>query len=211
MIATAAESNPTCFSTAPLTDLIKTFTPGYVRLVGSLENLCSMHVLINFYQCRHLDNHFSSTKFCSMSFKGGSKTMKKSERQELQLKLHKAKKYDDLNGFVGNIWNGEEEMKEIARAIDSRALGILNVDLPLAEEGERREGESTADQITTPIEGGNINNISGFFTPQMCEPIPTPSAPLMPSNDRRLASLVSLQDIPTPTPTPRPRLVELKQ
>ena len=137
--------------------------------------------------------------------------LKKSERQELQLKLHKAKNYDDLNNFVGNVWNGEEEMKEIVKTIESRALGLSSIDLPQieAENVESETTDATNDQITTPVEG--TNDTSAFFTPQIMEPIPTPGAPLMPPNDRRLAALVSLQDIPTPTPTPRPRMVGLKQ
>lgn len=34
MIATAAESNPSCFSPTPLVDLEKTLIPHYVRLVS---------------------------------------------------------------------------------------------------------------------------------------------------------------------------------
>lgn len=41
MIATAAESNPTCFSPEPLSDLIKTFVPNYVRLVRLLVPIYS--------------------------------------------------------------------------------------------------------------------------------------------------------------------------
>lgn len=37
MIATAAESNPTCFSPTPLKDLEKTFVPSYIRLVSPLH------------------------------------------------------------------------------------------------------------------------------------------------------------------------------
>jgi tRNA-dihydrouridine synthase 2 len=34
MIATAAESNPSCFSSTPLVDLEKTMAPAYIRLVS---------------------------------------------------------------------------------------------------------------------------------------------------------------------------------
>lgn len=37
MIATAAESNPTCFSKTPLTDLETKFVPSYIRVVSIIS------------------------------------------------------------------------------------------------------------------------------------------------------------------------------
>ena len=52
MIATAAESNPSCFSPTPLVDLEKTLVPPYLRLVGeinsqlkkALNSICSLDI-----------------------------------------------------------------------------------------------------------------------------------------------------------------------
>ena len=52
MIATAAESNPSCFSPTPLVDLEKTLVPPYLRLVGevilqlkkALNSICSLNI-----------------------------------------------------------------------------------------------------------------------------------------------------------------------
>ena len=42
------------------------------------------------------------------------------EKKRLREMLSRAKSYEDLDGFVEGIWNGDEEMKEITRAIEAR-------------------------------------------------------------------------------------------
>lgn len=126
----------------------------------------------------------------------------------MQLRINKAKKYDDLNDFVSNRWDGADEMREIIDTIDSRAIGIQQVDLPPIETVETTDlrTDQAHSESTTPVEEADA-----FVTPQFNGSIPTPGAPLLPANDRRLASLLSLQDVPTPSPTPRPRTARLRQ
>lgn len=48
MIARAAETNPTCFSSTPMIDLEKTLWPKYLRLVGrflSFDHVCHVTIL----------------------------------------------------------------------------------------------------------------------------------------------------------------------
>lgn len=189
MIATAAEANPTCFSPEPLSDLIQTFTPNYIRLG------------------RYLDNHFSNTKFCAVAFKGANKELTKSERQKLHDKLtsSRVKSYDDLDEFVGGVWNGEEEMAEIIRSIEAREenANIYSLEPPPPREVQERmeneliesppandpENSEQESEIPTPI----------FTPPDRENPEPvSQDAPLLPLNDR----LVLLSGIETPTPPP---------
>jgi tRNA-dihydrouridine synthase 2 len=55
-----------------------------------------------------------------MQFKGSHGQLKKSERKDIRDVLSRAKSYEDLDEFVGGMWNGEDEMKEIVRCIESR-------------------------------------------------------------------------------------------
>ncbi|KAI5115943.1 hypothetical protein M0805_004940 [Coniferiporia weirii] len=196
MIATAAESNPTCFSPTPLSGLLKTFTPAYVRLG------------------KYLDNHFGSTKFCAMSFKGPSKDLKKAERQQLQDKILRAKSYDDLDDFVGGLWNGDEEMQKIVHSIQSRVNGVLYpLDPPPSKEDQEKLENDLSSTPGSSAEAGdsamtNAAELALSTPPDRENPEPaTLDAPLMPSNERlvTLPSLISGKDVPTPSPTPAPR------
>ncbi|PAV22671.1 FMN-linked oxidoreductase [Pyrrhoderma noxium] len=209
MIATAAESNPTCFSPEPLSDLIKTFVPNYVRLG------------------RYLDNHFSNTRFCAVTFKGANKELTKSERHKLHDKLSRAKSYDDLDEFVGGVWNGEEEMAEIKRIIESREENDPRYSLeppPPKEVQEQLENELFEalppgnTETETVTENQEEESETSTSTPTLTstttppdrenpEPV-TQNAPLLPVNDR--LELLSGLDTPTPAPTTQSKVLSNK-
>ncbi|KAF8514200.1 hypothetical protein BU17DRAFT_8432, partial [Hysterangium stoloniferum] len=77
MIATAAESNPTCFDPNPWLDLECTLLPPYVRLA------------------KHMSIHWSNTKFCINQFKGPCPTLGKAKRKDIKELLARAKSYDE--------------------------------------------------------------------------------------------------------------------
>lgn len=116
MIATAAESNPSCFSATPLRDVESTLSPAYVRL------------------CKYLDNHWASTKFCVTQFKGTRSEVSKTDAHELKSRIAKAKGYEDIEDIVGS-WTGEEEFKEISRIVEARPPRISAE----AEQGDEEE------------------------------------------------------------------------
>ncbi|KAG1742731.1 uncharacterized protein EDB91DRAFT_1051632 [Suillus paluster] len=122
MIATAAESNPSCFSATPLQDVESTLMPSYLRL------------------CKYLDNHWSSTKFCVTQFKGKRSELSKTDAHELKSRIAKAKGYEDLEDIVGS-WTGEEEFKEIMRVVEAR---------PLRTSAEAEQGEAAEENIPPP-------------------------------------------------------------
>ncbi|KIJ22231.1 hypothetical protein PAXINDRAFT_165466 [Paxillus involutus ATCC 200175] len=101
MVATAAESNPTCFSTTPLMDLETTLIPSYLRM------------------SKYLDNHWALTKFCVSQFKAPRTERSKSEAHEYKTKIIAAKGYDDLTELVGD-GSGEADFAKIVSAIQSR-------------------------------------------------------------------------------------------
>ncbi|KAH8119724.1 FMN-linked oxidoreductase [Phellopilus nigrolimitatus] len=205
MIATAAESNPTCFSPTPLTDLAKTFSPKYIQLG------------------KYLDNHFGSTKFCALSFKGALKETKRAERQEFRTILSRAKSYDDLNEFVGELWNGEEELWEIAKSLESRVNGALYPlepppPRPAQEKVTLEDGLVTSSNTVVTSEASVVVMEGTGDKEEDEDPLSTPpdrenpepaslNAPLLPTNERRmtLPSLVSGREIPTPSPSPAPK------
>jgi tRNA-dihydrouridine synthase 2 len=117
MIATAAESNPTCFSSTPMTDLEENLVPPYLRLV-CCRGLGTQQSLIVF-QSKYLDNHWSLTKFCIAQFKGTYLNLTKAEGRIRREAITKAKGYDDVSEMVVS-WTGEEELREIANALEAR-------------------------------------------------------------------------------------------
>ncbi|KAJ8590518.1 FMN-linked oxidoreductase [Rhizopogon salebrosus TDB-379] len=127
MIATAAESNPSCFSSTPLQDVESTLVPSYLRL------------------CKYLDNHWSSTKFCVTQFKGTRSELSKTDIQGLKLRIAKAKMYEDVEDIVGS-WMGEEEFQQITRAVEARPPRIPTV----AEQAEAAEEDIPAPCATPP-------------------------------------------------------------
>lgn len=224
MIATAAEANPTCFSPSPLSDLIETFTPAYVRLVSAsyISFIIACLIESDVPQARYLGNHFSNAKFCSVAFKGANVHLKKADRQALHQQLQKAKKYDDLDAFVGGRWNGEEEMRAIEQSLEKRVAGHLHsLDPPppkSVQEAMEKElldspqfdaENATDEQTESAVTNGHKQ--SGETTPterKNPEPVTT-NAPLMPSAKERLMkpALISGEDVPTPSPTPAPACV----
>lgn len=185
MIATAAEANPTCFSPTPLSDLERTFVPGYLKLA------------------RYLCNHWSSTKFCVTQFKGVYKDVKKAERQKVKDMLTKAKRYEDVDEIVGSTWNGEEVLNEIRECVEARERDQLS------EEHSRETSvtEATMSDGTTidaevDISGdGDLLPTTPFETRENPEPAAL-DAPKMPLNGRlkNLPALILGRDAPTPSP-----------
>ncbi|EGO05366.1 hypothetical protein SERLA73DRAFT_118923 [Serpula lacrymans var. lacrymans S7.3] len=104
MIATAAESNPSCFSRSPLQNVEENLIPPYLRL------------------CKYVDNHWSNTKFCVVQFKGSGSKLNKADAHKFRNTLSKSKSYDDVEDVVGE-WTGEQVFGEIVKAIQSRRLG----------------------------------------------------------------------------------------
>ncbi|KAG8895955.1 hypothetical protein FRB99_000248, partial [Tulasnella sp. 403] len=106
MIATAAESNPSCFRSGPLADAVSEVVPKYTRLA------------------HYLDNAWGNSKHCLAQFKsppdvappGQDKSAKKNFRELLS----KAKKYDDLADFVGGLEGGESVLQEVEEALAAR-------------------------------------------------------------------------------------------
>jgi len=193
MIATAAEANPTCFSQEPLKDLEKTIVPSYIRLG------------------KYLDNHFSSTKFCMMSFKGGYSLLKKPERTELRDAMSRTKSYDDCEPLVDGLWTGEDVMNDLIDSIESRGSRPA----ALIEEGSR--GAATEEQlidklVQSPSESDEKSPVDlPQSTPPEKRENPEPvtlNAPLLPRNERLVPvpAAISGIDIPTPTPSPAPHV-----
>lgn len=164
MIATAAESNPSCFSLTPLQDVESTLVPSYLRL------------------CQYLDNYWSSTKFCVTQFKGTRSELSKTDIHELKSRIAKAKNYEDLQDIVGS-WTGEEEFKEIVRAVEARPPRIPAG----AEPGDAAEEEVPA-LCSTPPERAN----------------PEPPSSGAPKIGLRmpLPAIITGSNMISPTPTP---------
>ncbi|CCL98544.1 uncharacterized protein FIBRA_00544 [Fibroporia radiculosa] len=188
MIATAAESNPTCFSPTPLTDLETTFIPNYIRL------------------CKYLNNHWSSTKFCTSQFKGAHVNASRADLKGMRDAIMHAKSYDDMEPRVAP-WTGEEEFKKIVEAIEARdgRRGRVQV-LTLTDAAESAqlsasETQSDASQTSTQSSTGDA---AGLVTPPIGKPDPSVmNAPLAPANEARMPLPAMLTgDLSTPTPTP---------
>ncbi|KAN0136053.1 hypothetical protein V8E53_006214, partial [Lactarius tabidus] len=97
MIATAAEANPTVFSSHPLTDLEDTFILPYLHLF------------------KYLDNYWVSTNFCVSQFRG-----RRSANKALRNAIIEAKSYADFAALVKD-WTGSDESAAIKASIDARA------------------------------------------------------------------------------------------
>jgi len=184
MIATAAESNPTCFSRMPLVDLERTFAPSYIRL------------------CRYLDNHWASTKFCASQFKGPHEDVRKSERKEIKDALNKAKSYADLDSYVNGVWDGDKEMAAIVRSIESRTRRITALErLPVINLG----GFTNVDMFRLPEQPiMSVSDLELFTTPPEPRENPEPGVmdtPRLPSNERLMPvpALISEQNVATAT------------
>ncbi|KAH0837887.1 hypothetical protein J3R83DRAFT_6115 [Lanmaoa asiatica] len=188
MIATAAESNPTCFSSMPLMDVESTLIPSYLRL------------------SRYLDNHWALTKFCVSQFKAPRTERSKTEAHRFKTHVVTAKGYDDLTELVGE-WTGEKDFAEIVSVIDARRPRPLTIDdLPTDLDAVGLEASATND-----VHGSDVDDDSGEERPISTpserpnpEP-PTLCAPLGPSTLLRmpLPAVLTGSDAITPCPTPK--------
>jgi len=119
MIATAAESNLSCFRTGQLADANSELIPKYAKLAY------------------YLDNQWGNAKHCLAQFKsppsvappGANKSAKKIFRDILA----KAKTYDDLSACFDGVEGGEEVLKEIKAILEGRE-GLPAIDTTLASE-----------------------------------------------------------------------------
>jgi len=174
MIARAAESNPSCFSSEPLRDVERTLIPPYLSLA------------------KYLNNHWSLTKFCVSQFKGQHVSVKKADATRLRQVISQSKDFSALGEIMG-AWTGKEEFEKIVQAIEARSPRdhrmlpgcILG---PASPEGAE---QSDVEEHVTPRPTQNP------------EP-PGSGAPLFPSNMLRMMipPMVSGLDAPTPSPTP---------
>lgn len=186
MIARGAESNPSCFSPNPLKDVERNLVPAYLRLVCDLYGYnYFIHCLIScFFQSNYLQHHFSLTKFCAQQFKAPRVDVTKAQSLDLRQSLTQAKEYSDMKDVMGDT-SGEEELQEIARAIEDNPpwehrMILERENSPISEEEEN--------PTITP-EGTQNPEPPGF------------GAPFLPNDTGIFYNTIPLQDAPTPTPS----------
>lgn len=118
MIARAAESNPTCFSLPPLSNVEKTLSPAYIRLVPCSHYFLSFSLIFT-PQAKYFDHNWGLTKFCVSQFKGKHVDFGKAAQKRYREILNSTKGFDGLEEIVGS-WTGEEDFKEIVKIIEAR-------------------------------------------------------------------------------------------
>ncbi|KZO91217.1 FMN-linked oxidoreductase [Calocera viscosa TUFC12733] len=110
MVARAAESNPTCFSKDGLRDAETYVIPRYARLA------------------KHLNNHWSNTKYCMSMFTSPSPTLGKPGRAKWKAAMAAAKSYEELvllwEKEPDFLEGGEEILEDIKRALAARPSSI---------------------------------------------------------------------------------------
>jgi len=136
MIATAAESNPSCFSATPLTDIEDTLIPAYIRL------------------SKYLGNHWSLAKFCVNQFKGTRVRLKKVEAQRVHQAISAAKDYDAVADLFDSR-TGEAEFHEIVLAIEARRKNHNLAKLTIENEPSEDVQEDEEVPLSTPPEREN--------------------------------------------------------
>jgi len=160
-------------------------------LYSSGTSSSSLHPynVLNYYQSKYLDNHWSLTKFCLNQFKGTRLRLKKAETQKLHQRLSLAKDYDAVADIFGS-GTGEDEFRQIEQAITSRPDRCHTV-ANLAREVQDQDEEDQEEEVplSTPPERENP------------EP-PSLNAPRGPTHPLRMTipAGVSGHDAPTPTP-----------
>ncbi|KAG6812842.1 hypothetical protein H0H92_015940 [Tricholoma furcatifolium] len=174
MIARAAEANPSCFSSTPLTDVEETLVPSYLRL------------------CRYFENNWSLTKFCVSQFKGHYVNMKRNDAIAMRQTIVQSKDFSGLDELVGT-WTGKEEFDEIARAIEVNPPHEHRLAPPPPAPVKRLEEETTP-QATPPGTQNPEPPSSG--APLLPNNFRT-AIPAMLSGDVTTPT-------PTPAPTPAP-------
>lgn len=188
MIARAAESNPSCFSTEPLKDVERTLVPSYLRLVHPTLLLIRPPVVLTpTIQAKYLDNNWGLTKFCVSQFKGQHVAIKKADATHLRQIISQSKDFSGMEEIVG-AWTGKEEFAQIVEAIEARPPKEHRMYIVL--EPSDAEVEVEEEGMATP--------------PVTLNPEPPGSgAPLLPGNMRRMQipPMASGHDATTPTPT----------
>ncbi|KAF9027797.1 hypothetical protein BDP27DRAFT_1437062 [Rhodocollybia butyracea] len=182
MIARAAESNPSCFSKTPLTDVHETLVPSYLRL------------------SRYLDNHWSLTKFCLSQFKSPhTKVNGKAEDRRIREFVVKAKSFDDVAEIAGG-WTGDEDFREIAHSIELRETKVNELEL-FSQDLNIEATVSEDSLLSKVVEQGSGNKYETPTGTQNPHP-PGSDAPFVADFPRTLPTLISGQDPMTPTHTP---------
>jgi len=188
MIATAAESNPSCFSSTPLVDVESTLIPSYLRL------------------SRYLDNHWALTKFCVSQFKAPRTERSKTEAHRFKTHIVTAKGYDALTELVGE-WTGEKDFADICSAIEARRPRPLTIDDGPADLDAAAPEGSKGTPHWSDADDAEEEDRPAISTPHERpnpEP-PTLCAPLGPSTLLRmpLPAVITGSDAITPSPTPK--------
>jgi len=184
MMARAAEANPSCFSPSPLSDVEQTLAPAYIRLV-KFPFRRKHPFTYTVVQSKYFDNHWGLTKFCVAQFKGVHVNVRKADAKRFRETLSRSKRYDDMEEIVGS-WTGEDELREIIRAIEARSsMGHILHEYP----NEKWEvDDSEEEPSSTP---------TGTQNPES----PGSGAPFQPSFERMpIPAMVAGHDAPTPTP-----------
>ncbi|KAJ3778902.1 hypothetical protein FB446DRAFT_631238 [Lentinula raphanica] len=181
MIARAAEANPSCFSNTPLTDIHHTLVPAYLRLA------------------KYLDNNWSLTKFCVSQFKSAHTEVNgKADEKRVRETVVKAKSFEDVLDIAGGVWSGEDDFKQIVRAIEGREHDSLAVPMEVNASSTEEplfcslsrvlEARTSDDKYTTPPGSQNPH-----------PPPPVSEAHLLPDAPRTLPALISGKEPMTPT------------
>jgi tRNA-dihydrouridine synthase 2 len=119
MIATAAESNPSCFLREPLVDLEETLVPDYLRMVSEASGLFN-RVRMRMIQARYLKHNWGLTKFCVSQFTGRNPKLGKSGRKAMKQHIAQAKCFEDMEVVIDGWERGEEVFDSIWEVIRSR-------------------------------------------------------------------------------------------
>jgi len=178
MIATAAETNPSCFSPTPLVDVHRTLIPTYLRV------------------SRYLDNHWANSKFCGIQFRGNHVEFTRAEEKEFKDKFAKSKCYDDMDEVAGDWSQGKTEFEEICRLIEARPQRTIPTATAINEDS------SPALDTSEPVE------LSQAGTPEEWRPNPdlddVLKTPRLPTNPMRMPIPAAISGVDEPTPTPSP-------
>jgi len=186
MIATAAEANPSCFSSTPLVDVHRTLIPSYLRI------------------SRYLGNHWANSKFCGIQFRGNHVQFTRAEEKEFKDKFAKAKCYDHMDDIAGDWSQGTAEFEEICRIIEARPHRVPR----LTSTSTTFTGDPALTVDDSDAVGVSWESQMQTGTPKEWRPNPysedvlkTPKIPLNPARIP-IPAAVSGRDEPTPSPSP---------
>ncbi|KAI0030961.1 hypothetical protein K488DRAFT_71767 [Vararia minispora EC-137] len=151
MIATAAESNPSIFSSKPLADLEENLIPSYLRLA------------------KFLDNHWSLTKFCLGQFKGTRDKSTKAANKAVRQAIVRARSYAEVESIASGQLTGEDEFREIEHALASRVhRPPLCLPANVVESSSSGSQSTSNDAMATPPEWrGNPEPERVYDAPKM--------------------------------------------